>query len=124
MSSLMFGCPQNSISTIFEKRLTHGPTDQRTDGRTDKASYRDAWTHLKTTCSKKIPVLHLNVVIQAFIVEISMSNMDIDMFARRTNWLMKRLGEIEGGCCRFSIAGYAVAVVKSMTMPFFWMRHG
>ena len=27
---------------------THGPTDPRTDGRTDKPSYRDAWTHLKT----------------------------------------------------------------------------
>ena len=47
MSSLMFYCPRVSISTIFEKRLTHGRTDRRTDGRTDKASYRDAWTHLK-----------------------------------------------------------------------------
>jgi len=26
---------------------THGPTDRPTDGRTDKPSYRDAWTHLK-----------------------------------------------------------------------------
>jgi len=34
MSSLMFCCPQNSISAIFEKRLTDGPTDGRTDGRT------------------------------------------------------------------------------------------
>jgi len=25
----------------------YGPTDRRTDGRTDEASYRDAWTHLK-----------------------------------------------------------------------------
>ena len=53
-----------------------------------------------------------------------MSNMDVDMFVRRTNWLMKRLGEMEGGCYRFSIAGYAVAVVKSTTMPFFWMPMG
>ena len=27
-------------------RRTDGPTDGRTDGRMDKASYRDAWTHL------------------------------------------------------------------------------
>ena len=53
MSSLMFCCPQNSISAIFEKRLTHGPTDRRTDGRTDKASYRDAWTHLKRVSGGK-----------------------------------------------------------------------
>ena len=50
MSSLMFCCPQNSISVIFEKRVTYGRTDGRTDGPTDgptdKASYRDAWTHL------------------------------------------------------------------------------
>ena len=26
---------------------TDGPTDGRTNGRTDKASYRDAWMHLK-----------------------------------------------------------------------------
>ena len=39
MGSLMFYCPQDSISAIFEKRLT--------DRRTDEASYRDAWTHLK-----------------------------------------------------------------------------
>ena len=26
----------------------HGPTDQQTNQWTDKASYRDAWTHLKT----------------------------------------------------------------------------
>ena len=30
---------------IWETR--DGPTDRRTHGRTDKASYRDAWTHLK-----------------------------------------------------------------------------
>ena len=30
--------------TIKKKWL---PTDGRTDGRRDKASYRDAWTHLK-----------------------------------------------------------------------------
>ena len=47
MSSLMFCYPQNSISAIFEKRVTDGPTDGRTDRRMDKAAYRDAWTHLK-----------------------------------------------------------------------------
>ena len=31
--------------------MGHGLTDPRTDGRTDKASYRDAWTHLKS-CSE------------------------------------------------------------------------
>ena len=51
---------------FYEKHLTHGPThrlmdrwtngrtdrrmDRRTDGRTDKASYRDAWMHLKIHC--------------------------------------------------------------------------
>ena len=48
MSSLMFYCLKVLISTIFEKRLTDGPTDRPTDGRTDKASFRDAWTYLKT----------------------------------------------------------------------------
>jgi len=47
MSSLMIFCPRISISVIFEKRLTHGPTDRRTDGRTDGHD-RDAWTHLKS----------------------------------------------------------------------------
>ena len=28
-------------------RQTNGPTDRQMDGWTDKASYRDAWTHLK-----------------------------------------------------------------------------
>ena len=32
----------------------HGPTDQPTDRRTDKASYRDAWTHLKKMAIKAI----------------------------------------------------------------------
>ena len=48
MSSLMFCCPQNSISAIFEKRVTDGPTHGRTDGPTDKASYRVACPQLKT----------------------------------------------------------------------------
>ena len=43
----LFCCPQSSISAIFEKRVTNGPTDWRTDLWTDKGSYRDAWTHLK-----------------------------------------------------------------------------
>ena len=43
MSFLMSHCLEVLISAIFEKRLTHG----RTHGRTDKASYRDTWTHLK-----------------------------------------------------------------------------
>ena len=38
---------------VFEKRLTDPRMDRRTDGRTDKASYRDAWTHLKTSESEK-----------------------------------------------------------------------
>ena len=46
MSSLML-CLEVSISAIFEKRVTDLRTDPRTDGQTDKASYRDAWTHLK-----------------------------------------------------------------------------
>ena len=57
--SLILYCPQFSISMIFEKRVTdpqtdawtNGPTNQwthrRTEGLTDKASYRDAWTYLK-----------------------------------------------------------------------------
>ena len=36
---------------MFEKRLMDGPTDPQTDGLTDgwtdKASYTDAWKHLK-----------------------------------------------------------------------------
>ena len=32
---------------VWKKHLTDGPTDRWTDGPTDKASYRDAWTHLK-----------------------------------------------------------------------------
>ena len=43
MCSLIFNCPQDFISAIFEKRVTHGPTDPRTN----KASYRDARTHQK-----------------------------------------------------------------------------
>ena len=34
MSSLMFCCPQISISAMFEKRVMDRPTDRRTDGRT------------------------------------------------------------------------------------------
>ena len=36
MDSLMFYCPQYSISAIFEKRVTH----ERTNGLMVKASYR------------------------------------------------------------------------------------
>ena len=32
----------------------HGPTDGRTDGRMDKASYRDAWMHLKRKFGENI----------------------------------------------------------------------
>ena len=34
---------------FFTKALQKrdGPTDERTDGRTDTPSYRDGWTHLK-----------------------------------------------------------------------------
>ena len=35
MSSLMFCCPQISISAMFEKRVMDRPTDQRMDQRTD-----------------------------------------------------------------------------------------
>ena len=38
---------ENSRKTRFLHRR-NGPTDRRTDGRTDKPSYRDARTHLKT----------------------------------------------------------------------------
>ena len=31
---------------VFEKSVTCGPTDGRTDGRMDKPGYRDARTHL------------------------------------------------------------------------------
>ena len=48
MSSLMFYCLKVSISAIFKKYLTDGQTDRPTHGRRDKASYRDAWTHLKS----------------------------------------------------------------------------
>ena len=34
---------------IINSITTDRPTNQPTNGRTDKASYRDAWTHLKTT---------------------------------------------------------------------------
>ena len=47
MSSLMFYCPKVFVSAIFEKRVTNRRTDGPTDGRTDKASYRDVWMHLK-----------------------------------------------------------------------------
>ena len=30
------------------REMGYGRTDQWTDGRMDKASYRDAWTHLKS----------------------------------------------------------------------------
>ena len=43
IGSLMLYCPQVSISAIFEKRVT----DPWTHRPMDKASYRDAWTHLK-----------------------------------------------------------------------------
>ena len=45
MDSLMFYCPQYSISAIFEKHLTH----KQTNGLMVKASYRDAWMPLKST---------------------------------------------------------------------------
>ena len=76
----MFNCPQDSIYAIFEKRVTHGPTDPRnhgptdpwthgpTDPRTDKASYRDAWTHLKmavytalVACCRAVTVIPLGM---------------------------------------------------------------
>ena len=34
----------------------HGPTNRLTDGWTDKASYRDAWTHLKRNIGLNILV--------------------------------------------------------------------
>ena len=36
------------IFTLSNSITTDRPTNQPTDGRTDKASYRDAWTHLKS----------------------------------------------------------------------------
>ena len=33
--------------SCFMKRRTYGPTNERTDGPTDRPSYRDARTHLK-----------------------------------------------------------------------------
>ena len=47
----MFYGPKVSISAIFEKRVTDRRTHGRTDGPTDEASYRDAWTHLKRKAS-------------------------------------------------------------------------
>ena len=35
------------IIKLLLARLVVQPTDQRTDGQTDKPSYSDAWTHLK-----------------------------------------------------------------------------
>ena len=43
MGSLVFNCPQDTISAIFEKRVTDRRTHGRTDRRTDKASYIDAF---------------------------------------------------------------------------------
>ena len=45
-----------SIYCIFHKSITkhYG----RTDGRTDKRSYRDGWTHLKTTHFRQITTAH------------------------------------------------------------------
>ena len=51
MSSLMFYCLKVLISAIYERWVT----DPQTDQRTDKASYRDAWTHLKS------PVHHIAI---------------------------------------------------------------
>ena len=36
--------------TKASQSITDGPTDRRTDGRTDTCSYRDARTHLKKGC--------------------------------------------------------------------------
>ena len=44
MSSLMFYCLKVLISAIFEKRVTDG----RMDGRTDRVIYRVTRTRLKT----------------------------------------------------------------------------
>ena len=45
MSSLMFYCLKVLISTIFEKRLTDGPTERPTDNRrTDRPSSRPSLT--------------------------------------------------------------------------------
>ena len=45
--------PKMTINDAKKLSVTDGPTDRRTDGRTDTPSYRDARTHLKRTKGKK-----------------------------------------------------------------------
>ena len=42
---------QKESKTLISNLITM--TDQRTDGRMDKASYGDAWTHLKTKTKRR-----------------------------------------------------------------------
>ena len=46
---LAYRSRKHAFSRIREKRVTEGPTDGRTDQQTDRPSYRDAWSHLKTS---------------------------------------------------------------------------
>ena len=45
---LAYRSRKHAFSRFREKRVTDGPTDGRMDQRTDRPSYRDTWTHLKT----------------------------------------------------------------------------
>ena len=47
-----------------------GPTDGRPDGRTDKAAYRDAKTHLKTLCHAPQLVKHQVITVIAIAIAI------------------------------------------------------
>ena len=47
-------CPQESIFAIFPDPWIDGRTDRQNNGGRDKASYRDAWTHLKTRSHPRI----------------------------------------------------------------------
>ena len=42
-----------AILCYFDESVTDGPTDRQTDGRTDRPSYRDARSHLKTDATER-----------------------------------------------------------------------
>ena len=63
MSSLMFSRCYPEVSLSFQAVIAFFVnglrTDRRTDPRTDKASYRDAWTHLKMcTLAETYKIFH------------------------------------------------------------------
>ena len=60
-------CPQIELKRGFcqiEECISDGPTDQKTDQRMDKSSYRDAWTHLKMATA---PLARFNAITMRFL---------------------------------------------------------